>query len=77
MDTPSVLNAETSVPDVVPHLTLQVVEQRDFNTNSIERDPGLRMQIWEYLVNQQDEIRRAYINAGPINLNIPSIQGPK
>jgi hypothetical protein len=29
------------------------------------RDPSNRPQIWEYLVNQQDEIPRAYINLGP------------
>ncbi|KAH9708287.1 TTF-type domain-containing protein [Citrus sinensis] len=29
------------------------------------RDPRLRRQIWSYLVNQQDEIRRAYIRASP------------
>jgi hypothetical protein len=29
------------------------------------RDPSNRPQIWEYPVNQQDEIRRAYINLGP------------
>jgi len=29
------------------------------------RDPSNRPQIWKYLVNQQDEIRRAYINLGP------------
>ena len=28
------------------------------------RDPSNRPQIWEYPVNQQDEIRRAYINLG-------------
>jgi len=29
------------------------------------RDPSNRPQIWEYLVNQQDKIWRAYINLGP------------
>jgi len=29
------------------------------------RDPNNRPQIWKYLINQQDEIRRAYINLGP------------
>ena len=28
------------------------------------RDPSIRPQIWEYPVNQQDEIRKAYINLG-------------
>jgi hypothetical protein len=31
----------------------------------LSRDPSNRPQIWEYLVNQQDEIRRTYINLGP------------
>nr|XP_025702624.1 zinc finger MYM-type protein 1-like [Arachis hypogaea] len=29
------------------------------------RDPGKRPQIWNYPINQQDEIRRAYIKFGP------------
>ncbi|KAI5321849.1 hypothetical protein L3X38_030921 [Prunus dulcis] len=35
----------------------------EIDHSSLERDPGLRPQIWN--VNQRDEIRRAYINAGP------------
>ncbi|XP_026442252.1 uncharacterized protein LOC113341703, partial [Papaver somniferum] len=31
----------------------------------LQRDPGLRPQIWEYNVNHRDEIRRAYIAFGP------------
>jgi hypothetical protein len=31
----------------------------------LEYDPGLRRQIWEYDVNHQDKIRRAYIKADP------------
>ncbi|KAL7154807.1 hypothetical protein ABFS83_03G028000 [Erythranthe nasuta] len=31
----------------------------------LERDPGKRLQIWQYRVNQQDEIRRSYIKMGP------------
>ncbi|CAL9019916.1 unnamed protein product [Prunus brigantina] len=37
----------------------------EVDNSSLERDPGLRPQIWNYPVNQRDEIRRAYINAGP------------
>ncbi|GMJ07701.1 hypothetical protein HRI_004439300 [Hibiscus trionum] len=36
-----------------------------FDISLLERDPGLRKQIWQYPVNMQDEIRRAYIKAGP------------
>ena len=31
----------------------------------MERDPGLRPQIWVNDVNQRDEIHRAYIMVGP------------
>ena len=31
----------------------------------LERDPGKRPSIWNYPINQRDEIRRAYIKAGP------------
>ncbi|XP_062161921.1 uncharacterized protein LOC133868946 [Alnus glutinosa] len=41
------------------------VDVNEFNISSLEFDPGLRRQIWEYNVNQRDEIRRAYIKAGP------------
>ena len=44
---------------------LQRVDNNEFDINSLEFDPGLRRQIWEYDVNQRDEIRRAYIKAGP------------
>ncbi|KAL7109055.1 hypothetical protein ACP275_06G151700 [Erythranthe tilingii] len=30
----------------------------------LERDPGTSLQIWQYRVNQQDEIRRSYIKMG-------------
>ena len=33
--------------------------------DSLDYDPGTRKQIWEYHVNQHDEIRRAYIKKGP------------
>ena len=39
---------------------------------SLERDPGKRPPIWEYPINQQDEIRRAYIKAGPYQVNLES-----
>ncbi|XP_042401473.1 zinc finger MYM-type protein 1-like [Zingiber officinale] len=32
---------------------------------SIERDPGKRKQICEYPINERDQVRRAYLNAGP------------
>jgi hypothetical protein len=44
---------------------LQRVDGNEFDISSLEYDPGLRRQIWEYDVNHRDEIRRAYIKAGP------------
>ncbi|XP_059441944.1 uncharacterized protein LOC132174277 [Corylus avellana] len=38
------------------------IESIDIST--LQHDLGLRPQMWEYLVNQQDEIRRAYLKAG-------------
>ncbi|CAM8920228.1 unnamed protein product [Rhodiola kirilowii] len=37
----------------------------DFDINKLERDPGLRPQIWKYPISKRDEVRRAYINFGP------------
>ncbi|KAF3437111.1 hypothetical protein FNV43_RR19864 [Rhamnella rubrinervis] len=36
----------------------------EFDTTTLERDPGLRRQICEYPINGRDNIRRAYINHG-------------
>ena len=33
--------------------------------DSLDYDPGTCKKIWEYHVNQHDEIRRAYIKKGP------------
>jgi hypothetical protein len=41
------------------------IDVNEFDISSLEFDPGLRRQIWEYNVNQRDEIRQAYIQAGP------------
>ena len=32
----------------------------------LERDPGLRPQIWEYPSNQRDQVHRAYLQLGPM-----------
>ncbi|KAI3446677.1 hypothetical protein Pfo_003342 [Paulownia fortunei] len=46
---------------------LQQVRKIDQSSNCpyIERDPGLRKFIWDYPVDKRDEIRRAYLIAGP------------
>ncbi|KAL5789875.1 hypothetical protein ACOSQ2_004763 [Xanthoceras sorbifolium] len=42
----------------------------DNNKNSLVRDLGLRQQICDYPINEQDEIRRAYIKAGPYQFQL-------
>nr|KAJ0208585.1 hypothetical protein LSAT_V11C400170440 [Lactuca sativa] len=63
-----VLDEDTPTPDVPitenrfkkPHL-----ENNEIDLSTLERDPGLRKQIYDYPINQQDTIIRAYINHGP------------
>jgi hypothetical protein len=45
------------------HSKMPRIESIDIST--LQRDLGLRPQIWEYPVNQQDEIRHAYLKVGP------------
>ena len=44
------------------------------DTISLERDPGLRQQIYDYHVNQCDEIRRAYYNYGVFQPKLSTFQ---
>lgn len=37
----------------------------EFDIDKLERDPGLRPQIWKYPFDKRDEVRRAYIKNGP------------
>ncbi|XP_038699222.1 zinc finger MYM-type protein 1-like isoform X1 [Tripterygium wilfordii] len=37
----------------------------EIDLSTLERDPGIRIPIWQHPVNQRDEIRRAYIKMGP------------
>ncbi|XP_059627110.1 uncharacterized protein LOC132269904 [Cornus florida] len=39
------------------------VEHTKVDPTFLERDPGLRRQIWDYPVDKRDEVRRAYIKA--------------
>ena len=52
----------------IPILENNHISQTQFqkvDLDSLDYDPGARKQIWEYHVNQRDEIRRAYIKNGP------------
>ena len=64
-DTPSAFNVDTSIPKELIELGYQVVEPKEFDIASLERDPGKRIPICEHPINQCDEIRRASIKLGP------------
>lgn len=61
----SSLLAENLAIENRPSKHHRVETREEIGTNSIERDPGKRKQIWEYPVEQQDAIRRAYLSLGP------------
>ncbi|KAI3510901.1 hypothetical protein L1887_18039 [Cichorium endivia] len=54
------------------------VEINEVDLNTLERDPGLRKQIYDYPVNQRDTIRRGYMNLGPFQpkLSVYPKSGP-
>ncbi|KAK9928233.1 hypothetical protein M0R45_025379 [Rubus argutus] len=37
----------------------------DIDINSLEHDPGKRLSIWKYPLNERDNFRRAYVALGP------------
>jgi hypothetical protein len=49
-------------PSMMPKIESQIVELLDIS--SLQRDLGLRPQICEYPINQQDEIRCIYLKVG-------------
>ncbi|XP_042415036.1 zinc finger MYM-type protein 1-like [Zingiber officinale] len=50
------------LPSEIPPKRFKNTETKEVDLDSLERDPGLRRQIWEYHPNQRDEIRRVYLN---------------
>ena len=56
-------NVHFPIPENVDVPISQTQFQR-VNLDSLDCDLGTRKQIWEYHVNQRDEIRRAYIKRG-------------
>ncbi|KAL6527496.1 hypothetical protein OROGR_016586 [Orobanche gracilis] len=65
----------TNLNDNIPPCNVSVTENpskkaqvnsNDIDLSLLERDPGLRHQVYDYPVNQQDTIRRAYMNLGPL-----------
>ena len=57
----------------MPINEFQVIKSFDIFT--LQRDPGLRPRIWEYYVNQRNEIRCAYLKVGPHKFTPSSSSG--
>ncbi|XP_060972576.1 uncharacterized protein LOC115696806 [Cannabis sativa] len=57
-----------------PTKSLRLDIKEGFDINSLERDPGIRLPIWEYPPEKRDEVRRAYIKAGPYQIILSSYQ---
>ena len=44
------------------------------DVNTLEWDLGLRIPVWQHPINQQDEIKRAYIKMGPYQPKLGEFQ---
>ncbi|XP_061372803.1 uncharacterized protein LOC133315239 [Gastrolobium bilobum] len=76
--TPNVALSNIETPSSkLPRIENKEVVKVDFA--SLERDPALRPPIWKYPINQQDEIRRAYLKLGPFQCNLQNypFSGPE
>ena len=60
VDAPILENVHFPIPENVDVPIFQTQFQR-VDLDSLDYDPRTRKQIWEYHVNQRDEIRLAYI----------------
>jgi hypothetical protein len=49
------------------------VNEDDVSSIEVKRDPGLRPPMWDYPVNQRDEIRRAYLKHDPYQLILQKV----
>jgi hypothetical protein len=47
------------------HFKSFTLNANEVDVSFIERDPGLRPSMWDYPVNQRDEMRWAYLKDGP------------
>jgi hypothetical protein len=65
----SLPTSDIPVPENSPNKSRRI-DINEFDISSLEFDPGLRRQIWDYNPNQRDEIRRAYIRNGPYRPNV-------
>ena len=61
----SIVENETFVHEEEHSTKAPRLDGKEVDINSLEHDPKKCQPMWSYQVNQQDEIRRAYIKVGP------------
>lgn len=66
----SILNSESNVENVLEQLMELPpkairIEEGKINIDTLVRNPGKCPQIWDYPINQQDEIRRVFMKFEP------------
>ncbi|XP_062145907.1 uncharacterized protein LOC133853901 [Alnus glutinosa] len=64
LNRPLATDLNASVTDERPSKCPRILPE-EIDATSLQRDPGKRPQIWEFPVNLQDEMGRAYLRAGP------------
>ncbi|CAH9143472.1 unnamed protein product [Cuscuta epithymum] len=64
------INAETPNVEVTNTSKYLGRSSLSFDIKNLERDPAKRPQIWEYPVNQRDEVIRAYLEMGPYQIHL-------
>ncbi|XP_074355662.1 uncharacterized protein LOC141695303 [Apium graveolens] len=57
-----------SASQAQPNKIARIDKSRNDDINLLKRDPGLRPPIWDSPIDKCDEIRRAYIKAGPYQI---------
>ncbi|KAI3765119.1 hypothetical protein L2E82_15145 [Cichorium intybus] len=67
-----ILDANTPNVPVTENRSQKVrIELNEIDLSTLERDPALRIQIYDYPINQQDTVRRAYMKLGPFQPILP------
>jgi hypothetical protein len=85
---PELINENSTLLPLVEPEPPQTQQDEEPGTNEVtfqgvgylERDPGLRPQIWQYPLNQRDDVVRAYLKLGPLqpllqNYEASGVQG--
>jgi len=63
LNRPLATDLNASVTDERPSKCPRILPE-EIDATSLQRDPGKRPKIWEFHVDLQDEMRRAYLRAG-------------